>query len=72
MRVKVKIDADQSTAAGLRSFVQKVAAAEVCTSPDDVQITAWLLELARAINTAGADRLAMAHDRGHEMVLARR
>lgn len=70
-RVKVKINADQSTATALRTLVQKVADADLATTPDDVQVMAWLLELAREINMAGATQLAMNHDRGHEMVLVR-
>ena len=68
MRVKVKIAADPSTAAALRALVQKVADAEIATTTDDVQVMAWLLELAREINMASADRMALDSDRGREWV----
>ena len=72
-KVKVKILADQSTAATLRTLVNKVAAAELASTPEEVQVMAWLLEMAREINVAQADRLSLvpSFDRGHEMVLPR-
>lgn len=73
-KVKVKILADQATAATLRTLVGKVAAAELATSPEEVQVMAWLLEMAREISMAQADRLSLvpSFDRGHELVLAER
>ena len=70
-KVKVKIAADQATAAQLRSLVKKVADAELATTTADVQTMAWLLEIAREINLAHADSIALESDRGFEMVLAR-
>lgn len=70
-KVKVKIAADPATAAGLRTMVQKYATAELATSSDEVQLMAWLLEMAREINMAHADQMAMESDRGHEWVLGR-
>jgi hypothetical protein len=71
MKVKVKIAADQHTAAQLRKFVQKAADAGVATTTADVATMAWLLEMAREINLAQADHIALQSDRGFEMVLPR-
>jgi CRP-like cAMP-binding protein len=71
-KVKVKIAADTSTAAALRVMVRKYANAELASTPEEVQLMAWLLEMSREITMAQADRLSLAaSDRGHEMVLPR-
>lgn len=67
-RVRVKLAADPHTATALRALVQKVVDAEVATTPDDVRVMAWLLEVAREINMASASHIALASDRGFEWV----
>src|SRR5690606_32406320 len=72
MRIKVKIAADARTAGALRHLIAKVNESGMELTDEDVQVCAWLMEVAREINVASAARLQLAgFDRGHEMVLER-
>ena len=66
MKVKVKISADQSTAAGLRTLLAKINESGLALDGDDVAVCGWLMEIAREINlaSAGQMRLAGTENRG--------
>lgn len=59
MKVKLKLSADQGTAAGLRSLVAKVNESGIALTAEDVQTCAWLLEAAREISIASASHLRL-------------
>lgn len=49
-KVKVKIMADSATAPMLRGFVDRMQVQPFVPGEHDVQICAWLLEVARAVD----------------------
>ena len=70
MKVKVKINADKTTAKALREFAKKIAASEIATSTEEVQLIAWFMEIAREIDNASVQHLRLA-DFGTVTELAR-
>jgi len=71
MKTKLKIAADETTAAGLRSLIAKVNESDITLTSDDVQICAWLLECAREISLASCAHLSLV-DHGNERVWPQR